>query len=66
MDYNHFIEILKNFMIFDDAFFNQNWAGACWNHWARTGTVAGPVCWLWTLDFSIKTRKKEDRRGHAH
>ena len=19
----------------DDAFFNRNWAGACWGHWAR-------------------------------
>ena len=26
----------------DDAFFNQNWAGACWNRLAGTGTVAGP------------------------
>ena len=27
----------------DDAFFNRNWAGACRNHWARTGTVVGPI-----------------------
>ena len=27
----------------DDAFFNRNWAGACWNRWAGTGTIAGPV-----------------------
>ena len=49
----------------DDAFFNQNWAGACWNRWAGAGTAAGPVRWLWTLDSSAKTRKKEDRRGLA-
>ena len=30
----------------------------------RVGVV-GPVCWLWTLDSSAKTRKKEDRRGFA-
>ena len=47
----------------DDVFFNQNWAGACWNHCSRTGTVARPVHWLWTLDSSAKTRKKEDRWG---
>ena len=47
----------------DDAFFNRNWAGASWGRWAETGTVAGPVCWLWTLDSSAKTRKKEDQRG---
>ena len=27
--------------------------------------IAGPVLWLWTLDFSAKTRNKEDRRGLA-
>ena len=32
----------------DDAFFNRNWAGACWDHWAGTGTVVGPVRWVWT------------------
>ena len=47
----------------DDAFFNRNWAGACWNRWAGTGTVARPARWLWTLDSSAKTRKKEGRRG---
>ena len=47
----------------DDAFFNRNRAGACWNRWAGTGTVAGPIRWLWTLDSSAKIRKKEDRRG---
>ena len=30
----------------DDAFFNWNWARACWNRWVGTVTVAGPVLWL--------------------
>ena len=47
----------------DDAFFNWNWAGACWNRWVGTGTVAGPVRWLWTLDSSTITKNKEDRWG---
>ena len=49
----------------DYAFFNRNWVGACWNRWVGTGTVAGPVRWLWTLDSSAKTRNKEDRWGLA-
>ena len=27
--------------------------------------IAGSVRWLWILDFSAKTRNKEDRRGLA-
>ena len=27
----------------DDAFFNRNWAGACWGRWAGTGTVDEPI-----------------------
>ena len=46
----------------DDAFFNWNWAGARWDCWAENGTVTGPVFWLWTLDSSTKSRKKEGRR----
>ena len=49
----------------DDAFFNRNWAGACWDRWAETGTATGPVRWLWTLDSSAKARNKEDRRRLA-
>ena len=30
----------------DDAFFNRNWAGACWNRWAGIETVVGPVHWF--------------------
>ena len=40
------INICKNDL--DDAFFNQNWAGACWDRWAGIGVAAGPVRWLWT------------------
>ena len=27
----------------DDAFFNRNWAGVCWDRWAGIGTVARPI-----------------------
>ena len=47
----------------DDAFFYLIWAGARWDRWAGTRIVVGPFRWLWTLDSSAKTRKKEDRRG---
>ena len=42
----------------DDAFFNRNWDGACWGRWAGTGTAAGLVCCLWTLDSSAKAKTK--------
>ena len=42
----------------DDAFFNRNWAGACWGRWAGIGIVTGLVCWLWTLDSSAKAKTK--------
>ena len=35
------LKILGIYMMM--LFFNKNWAGACWNRWAGTGTVAGPV-----------------------
>ena len=37
----------------DDAFFNGNWAGACWNRWAGNGYAAGLVhrLWMWEWDF---------------
>ena len=44
-------------LVYDDAF--------------STGTglervgFAGPVCWLWALESSAKTRNKKDRRGLA-
>ena len=47
----------------DDAFFNRNWAGACWNRWAGTGTFAWPVRWLWTLDSSAKQETKRIGEG---
>ena len=30
-------------LVYDDAFFNQNWAGACLRRWVGTGIAAGPV-----------------------
>ena len=48
-----------------DAFFNRNWAIACWGHWAGTKTVVGLVCRLWrcTPLQRQERRKKEGRRG---
>ena len=42
----------------DDAFFNRNWAGACWNRWVGTETAVGPVRWLLMLRPPAKTRNK--------
>ena len=49
----------------DDAFFNRNWAGACWNRWAGTGTTAGSIRWLWMLRSPAKQVTKGDRWGLA-
>ena len=38
-------------MLTDDAFFNRNWAGACWNHWA--GSLA--------LDVGLLCKNKKQR-----
>ena len=35
----------------DDTFFNRNWAGACWNHWA------GPLA----LDVGILCKNKKQK-----
>ena len=42
----------------DDAFFNRNWAGGCWDRWAGTGTAVGPIRWLWMRCFPTKTNNK--------
>ena len=47
----------------DDAFFNRNWAGVCWDSWAGTGTAAGPDA---ALRSPAKTSNKEDQRGLVH
>ena len=56
--------ILRNcYMVYDDAFFQPDWAEACWGRWAGPGlmwtgrkaldrragdrTAAGLVCRLW-------------------
>ena len=31
----------------DDAFFQPDWAGACWGRWADTRADARLVCKLW-------------------
>ena len=51
------------YFLVDDAFFNRNWVGACWDRWAGTGTTAGPVRWLWMLRPPAKTRNKEGLVG---
>ena len=47
----------------DDAFFNPNWAGTCWDRWAGTGTAAGPVRWFWMLHSPKKTSNKGESPG---
>ena len=42
----------------DDAFLNWNWAGACRDRWAGTGTAAGPIRWLRMRCFPAKTNNK--------
>ena len=49
--------------MFDDAFFNRNWAEACWDRWAGTGIITGPVRWLWALDSSAKRYKQRGSVG---
>ena len=47
----------------DDAFFNRNWAGACWDRWTETGTAARPVRWLWMMRSLAK--KKSNKGGSS-
>ena len=47
----------------DDAFFNRNWVGACWDLWAGIGTSAGPVRWFWMLCSSAKISNKGGSTG---
>ena len=52
----------KNFkgwvFILDDAFFQPNWAGACWGRWAELGLLLG-----WSAGTGVallcKNKKKE-------
>ena len=43
----------------NDAFFNQNWAGACWGRWAGTGTVVGSIH---SSECGTPLQKQERRR----
>ena len=45
-------------MVFDDAFFNRNWAGACWGRWARLGLPLGQ---LLALDVALPCKNKRQR-----
>ena len=54
---------MEIFFHYDDVFFNRNWVGECWNRWTGTGTIAGPVRWLWTLDSYTKNKKKKGSAG---
>ena len=65
-----------NSFIVDDAFFQPDWAGACWGRWARTKaavdwsegfgslgwtwTTAGLVCRLCMWLFPAEKNKKEE------
>ena len=52
---------LKN-IIFDDAFFQPDWAGACWSRWAGPGLLLG-----WSAGTSVsllcKNKKEEGSAG---
>ena len=37
----------------DDAFFNQNLAGACWGHWAGPGSLAGWSVGSWIVGAEV-------------
>ena len=47
---HHFL-LLPLPMEFDDAFFNRNWAGSCWNRWA------GPLA----LDVELLCKNNKQR-----
>ena len=47
----------------DDAFFNRNWAGGCWDRWAGTGTTAGLVRYLLMLCSLAKISNKGGSAG---
>ena len=42
----------------DDAFFNRNWAGACWGRWAGLGLPLGR---LLALDAALPCNNKRQR-----
>ena len=44
---SEFSHMSRNTMGSDDAFFQPDWAGACWGRWAGTWAAAGLVCRLW-------------------
>ena len=48
---NHDLRKKKDVFPFDDAFFNRNWAGACWNRWAG----------LLALDVGLLYKNKKQR-----
>ena len=37
----------------DDAYFQPDWAGACWGRWAGDRASAGLVCRLWIVGPEI-------------
>ena len=45
-------DMMEDFLKYDDAFFNRNWAGACRGRWAGPGLLASWGCrlmdrWCW-------------------
>ena len=60
------IKIEKILFDNDDAFFQPDWAGACWGRWVGTMADAELVCKLWvdlqTLCVALlcKNNKKEE------
>ena len=47
----------------DDVFFQPDWAGALWGHWAGDRAAVGLVYRLRMWHSSAKTRKKERTGG---
>ena len=68
--------VWRTLLVSDDAFFNRNWAGACWGRRAGPGLLAGwsvgswivgveigPLqCWSAGFEGGIPLQKQE-RRG---
>ena len=38
---------------FDDAFFQPDWAGACWGRWAGPGLLAGWSAGSWIVGAEV-------------
>ena len=46
----------------NDAFFNRNWAGACWGHWAGLGLPLGRLLALY-VTLPCKNKRQRGSTG---